>query len=75
MGAVVFPTISTDDPYAALGVVGAMKDINQREFIVLGLCAVPVVLIGVWPAPLLDVMHATVANLVHQVVQTKLTGG
>ena len=55
--------------------VKEMKDISQREFIVLGLCAVPVVLIGVWPAPLLDVMHATVANLVHQVVQTKLTSG
>ncbi|HEV2111164.1 MAG TPA: NADH-quinone oxidoreductase subunit M [Gammaproteobacteria bacterium] len=52
--------------------VKEMKDISQREFIVLGLCALPVILIGIWPAPLLDVMHATVANLVHQVVQTKL---
>ncbi len=55
--------------------VKEMKDISRREFIILGLCAVPVVLIGIWPAPLLDVMHATVTNLVHQVVQTKLTGG
>ena len=55
--------------------VKGMKDVNQRELVVLGLCAVPVILIGVWPAPLLDVMHATVNNLVHQVVQTKLTGG
>ena len=55
--------------------VKEMKDVNQRELIVLVLCAVPVILIGVWPAPLLDVMHATVTNLVHQVVQTKLTGG
>jgi PQQ-dependent dehydrogenase (methanol/ethanol family) len=29
MGAVAFPSLSTDDPYAALGVVGAMKDIKQ----------------------------------------------
>jgi PQQ-dependent dehydrogenase (methanol/ethanol family) len=29
MGAVAFPTLSTDDPYAALGVVGAMKDIKK----------------------------------------------
>jgi PQQ-dependent dehydrogenase (methanol/ethanol family) len=29
MGAVAFPAISADDPYAALGVVGAMKDIKQ----------------------------------------------
>src|SRR5579872_4179104 len=55
--------------------VKEMKDIGQREFIVLGLCALPVIVIGIWPAPLLDVMHATVANLVHQVVQTKLVSG
>jgi PQQ-dependent dehydrogenase (methanol/ethanol family) len=30
MGAVAFPTISTDDPYAGLGVVGAMKDIKSK---------------------------------------------
>ncbi len=29
MGAVAFPTISADDPYAGLGVVGAMKDIKK----------------------------------------------
>jgi hypothetical protein len=30
MGAVAFPAISADDPYAALGVVGAMKEIKQH---------------------------------------------
>jgi lanthanide-dependent methanol dehydrogenase len=29
MGAVAFPEISADDPYAALGVVGAMKDLKR----------------------------------------------
>jgi hypothetical protein len=29
MGAVAFPAISIDDPYAALGVVGAMKEIKR----------------------------------------------
>ena len=29
MGAVAFPDISADDPYAALGVVGAMKEIKR----------------------------------------------
>jgi alcohol dehydrogenase (cytochrome c) len=29
MGAVAFPEVSADDPYAALGVVGAMKDIKK----------------------------------------------
>lgn len=28
MGATALPSISTDDPYAALGVVGAMKGIK-----------------------------------------------
>ena len=29
MGAVAFPAISLDDPYAALGVVGAMQEIKK----------------------------------------------
>jgi len=29
MGAVAFPALSEDDPYAALGVIGAMKDIKK----------------------------------------------
>ena len=29
MGAVAFPSMSTDDPYAGLGVVGAMKEIKK----------------------------------------------
>jgi alcohol dehydrogenase (cytochrome c) len=29
MGAVALPSVSTDDPYAALGVVGAMKEIKN----------------------------------------------
>jgi alcohol dehydrogenase (cytochrome c) len=30
MGATALPTVSTDDPYAALGVVGAMKKIKAK---------------------------------------------
>jgi NADH-quinone oxidoreductase subunit M len=52
--------------------VSGMQDIGKREFIVLGLCAIPVIMIGIWPAPLLDVMHASVTHLVHQAVQSKL---
>jgi NADH-quinone oxidoreductase subunit M len=52
--------------------VADMKDISKREFLILGLCAVPVIVFGVWPAPLLDVMHASVTNLVQHVVQSKL---
>lgn len=52
--------------------VAALKDLNSREFFVLGVLAVAVLLIGLWPAPLLDVMHATVDHLVQQVSQSKL---
>jgi lanthanide-dependent methanol dehydrogenase len=31
MGAVAFPDVSTDDPYAALGVVGAIPDIKTKS--------------------------------------------
>jgi hypothetical protein len=30
MGAVAFPAISLDDPYAALGVVGAVPDLKMK---------------------------------------------
>ena len=41
--------------------VAELKDLNAREFIVLGVLAVAVLLVGLWPAPLLEVMQATVA--------------
>lgn len=52
--------------------VAALKDLDSREFFILGVLAVAVLLIGLWPAPLLDVMHATVDHLVQQVSQSKL---
>jgi len=52
--------------------VAALKDLNGREFIVLGALALAVLLIGVWPAPLLKVMQPTVHHLVSQAVATKL---
>ena len=52
--------------------VAALKDINRREFFILGVLAIAVLLVGLWPAPLLEVMHATVDHLVQQVSQSKL---
>ena len=52
--------------------VAALTDINNREFLVLGSLAVAVLLLGIWPAPLLDVMHASVNHLVQQITQSKL---
>ncbi len=52
--------------------VSELEDINNREFLVLGTLAIAVLALGIWPAPLLDVMHATVDHLVQQITQTKL---
>lgn len=52
--------------------VAHLTDINGREFAVLGVLAVAVLVLGVWPAPLLDVMEASVRHLVDQANATKL---
>jgi NADH-quinone oxidoreductase subunit M len=52
--------------------VAELKDINYREFIILGALAVAVVVMGVWPAPLTDVMQSTVQHLVQQIAASKL---
>ncbi|MEW6354078.1 MAG: NADH-quinone oxidoreductase subunit M [Pseudomonadota bacterium] len=52
--------------------VAALIDVNRREFVVLGALAAVVLLVGVWPAPLTDVMHASVQNLLQHIAQSKL---
>ena len=52
--------------------VASLKDLNGREFLVLAMLAVGVLALGVWPAPLLDVMRASIHHLVDQAVATKL---
>ena len=52
--------------------VAALKDITPREGVVLGSLAFFVLLLGVWPAPLLEVMHTSVAHLLEQAVTSKL---
>ncbi len=52
--------------------VNSLQDVNQREIFFLSLLAFMVLLVGLWPAPLLDVLHATVDNLVEQVQLSKL---
>ncbi|WP_417511621.1 NADH-quinone oxidoreductase subunit M [Methylophaga sp.] len=52
--------------------VAQLEDINTREFMLLASLAVIILLLGLWPDPLLDVMHASVENLLTQVAQSKL---
>ena len=62
---VIFGDVANDN-------VAALYDINRREFLFLGLLAIMVLLFGIWPAPLLDVMHPTIENLAAHVMQSKL---
>jgi NADH-quinone oxidoreductase subunit M len=54
--------------------VAKLTDLHRREFIVLGVLAVAVLLVGLWPAPLVDMMSVTVRELIVQISQSKLTG-
>ncbi len=54
--------------------VAELTDLNGREFIVLGILAIAVLLVGIWPAPLVDMMSVTVRELLIQVGQSKLAG-
>ena len=52
--------------------VASLKDLNAREFAVLAVLAAAVIALGVWPAPLLDVMRPTLGLLVEQLMASKL---
>jgi NADH-quinone oxidoreductase subunit M len=52
--------------------VAALEDLGRREFVVLGILAFAVLLLGLWPAPLVDAMAATLQGLADHVVQSKL---
>jgi len=52
--------------------VAEMKDIDGREFLVLALLALAVLLLGLWPAPLLETMHGSIEHLVQQILASKL---
>ena len=52
--------------------VAALKDISRREALVLGSLAVAVIMVGLWPQPLVDLMHASVNNLLAHIQQSKI---
>jgi NADH-quinone oxidoreductase subunit M len=52
--------------------VAALQDLNHREFIVLAVLALAVLLVGLWPAPLVDMMNVTIEQLIQQVGHSKL---
>ena len=52
--------------------VAALKDIGAREALILGSLAVAVIMVGLWPQPLVDLMHASVNNLLAHIQQSKI---
>jgi NADH-quinone oxidoreductase subunit M len=49
-----------------------LTDINAREFLMLGLLAVAVLYMGIYPKPFTDVMNASVADFLKHVAVSKL---
>ena len=64
---VIFGPVANDN-------VAQLEDLNGREFLVLGVLAVSVLAMGVYPAPLLEKMHGTIEHLVQLITVSKLGG-
>ena len=52
--------------------VAALEDIDARERLILLTLAVVVLLFGLWPAPMFDMMNASVEQLITQISHSKL---
>jgi NADH-quinone oxidoreductase subunit M len=52
--------------------VEQLQDINMREFLVLALLALAVLVMGVYPDPFVEVLHTSVNDLIAHVMQSKL---
>jgi NADH-quinone oxidoreductase subunit M len=62
---VIFGDIANDN-------VRALTDINKREFLFLSILAIAVLVLGLWPDPLVKVMHPTIENLLNHMTISKL---
>jgi NADH-quinone oxidoreductase subunit M len=62
---VIFGDVGSDD-------VANLKDINAREALVLSILAAMVLLVGLWPQPLVEMMHVSVENLLMHIQQSKV---
>jgi NADH-quinone oxidoreductase subunit M len=62
---VYFGAVANDD-------VKALRDINPREFVMLGLLAIAVLWMGLYPKPFTDAMHVSVIELLKHVAVSKL---
>ncbi len=62
---VVFGEVGNED-------VAKLQDANGREILILGSLAVAVLFFGIWPGPLVDVMHSSVDHLVQHITVSKI---
>jgi NADH-quinone oxidoreductase subunit M len=62
---VIFGAVANDH-------VATLADVNGRELLVLGLLAAAVLAMGIYPAPLTEVMHVSVNDLLKHVAAGKL---
>ncbi|MGD9843708.1 MAG: NADH-quinone oxidoreductase subunit M [Steroidobacteraceae bacterium] len=65
---VIFGTVTNDH-------VAHVEDVNGREFVMLAVLAVAVLALGLWPAPLLEVMKPSIEHLVQHILTSKLPIG
>jgi NADH-quinone oxidoreductase subunit M len=65
---VVFGAVGNDH-------VAQLEDLNGREFLILGVLAAAVLLLGLWPAPLTHSMESSIRHLVEQIVVSKIPAG
>ncbi|TFV86743.1 NADH-quinone oxidoreductase subunit M, partial [Oxalobacteraceae bacterium OM1] len=52
--------------------VAELVDLNKREFFMLGILAIAVIAMGIYPAPFTDVMQTSVADLLQHVAVSKV---
>ncbi len=62
---VIFGDVANDD-------VAELKDLNSREFFIMLVLAITVLVFGIWPAPIFEMMHPTIEHLFEQVLQSKV---
>ena len=62
---VLYGKVASDD-------VAGLQDVNSREILMLSILAAMVLIVGIWPNPILDVMHVTIDNLLQHTAISKL---
>jgi NADH-quinone oxidoreductase subunit M len=62
---VIFGAVANDH-------VAHVEDVNGREFLMMAVLAIAVLALGLYPAPLLEVMKPTIDNLLQHIMTSKL---